>query len=578
MPIIVPIEDNKVGSATATDAKFRAPDYSGSGLEALGAGVVQLGAGLEERRRRAAEAIAAAMLDDRHQSTIDDAAVKKAYVDYSDPTHEALHGEDGLFNQQGADAHAAFPGLVEKLVDNHDKALSKLDDVQRGAVAPAMNERLRSDVARAAEHVRQQGAAEQKWQSEQLQKAAARDAMNHADDPDLFDHHLATGENTIRQQAKIDNVGDRLLDKQLADYRSNVTSAMIDALAARDPAQAADWFAQRADNLSQRDKVRIAASLTPMLTEAQATAAGLDVQSIPAIYRPGVAPLASASPSSSPETMEALQPGVSVGRPAYRRRSEGTGAAIDAGGRMSTVPVATTERGTALPPETVLADDGDVAVLRPTERRAPLVSGEVDGQVVLAAKVAQRDAARLNGRDIVVTPEMRAIAQANIDKVRVRAGNKEKTAVAYLMPDGTIQVRPLDPKHTKHGSGDGGDYMSGHTSGPGRPLFVIHGHIEKNTDFSSGLFSGASGDYGMVDNILDPNAEGYGDTHSLMRLGIPVATVYNGYIGWHEMRGGQLIFSAPKAAFSHGQAGSLQDNLNSEQNKFLTPRPRRRSR
>jgi hypothetical protein len=148
MPIIVPIEDNKVGLATATDARFRAPDYAGSGLEALGAGLVQLGgggqqlaSGIEERRRRAAEAIAAAMLDGRHQSNIDDAAVKQAYVDYSDPTHEALHGEDGLFNQQGAVVHAAFPGVVEKLADNHDKALSKLDDIQRAAVAPVMNER-----------------------------------------------------------------------------------------------------------------------------------------------------------------------------------------------------------------------------------------------------------------------------------------------------------------------------------------------------------------------------------------------------------------------------------------------------
>jgi len=99
--IIVPIEENKTGLATATDAKFRAPDYSGSGLEALGAGLAQLGeggrqlaGGIEERRRRAAEAIAAAMLDDRHQGNIDDAAVKQAYIDYSDRAHEALHGDD----------------------------------------------------------------------------------------------------------------------------------------------------------------------------------------------------------------------------------------------------------------------------------------------------------------------------------------------------------------------------------------------------------------------------------------------------------------------------------------------------
>lgn len=162
------------------------------------------------------------MLDDRHQRNIDDAAAKKAYVDYSDLAHEALHGEDGLFSQQGADAHAAFPGTVEKLVDNHDKSLSKLDDVQRAALAPTMNERLRNDVERAADHVRQQGAAEQKWQSEQLKDAAARDAINHAGDPELFDHHMATGENAIRQQAKIDNLPDAELARQITDYRSGV--------------------------------------------------------------------------------------------------------------------------------------------------------------------------------------------------------------------------------------------------------------------------------------------------------------------------------------------------------------------
>ncbi|MES2044348.1 MAG: hypothetical protein V4475_10750 [Pseudomonadota bacterium] len=273
MPIIVPIEENKVGLATATDAKFRAPDYSGSGLEALGAELAQLGGGgqqlassIEERRRRAAEAIAAAMLDDRHQSNIDDAAVKKAYVDYSDPTHEALHGEDGLFNQQGAGAHAAFPGLVEKLVDNHDKALSKLDDVQRAAVAPVMNQRLRKDVDRAADYVRQQGAAEQKWQSEQLQKVAARDAVNHANDPDLFDHHLATGEKTIRQQAKIDNLGDKLLEKQIADYKSGVHADTIETLNRLDPDQAADWHSHNSDKLNEVDKQRVETKLAGDVT------------------------------------------------------------------------------------------------------------------------------------------------------------------------------------------------------------------------------------------------------------------------------------------------------------------------
>jgi len=571
MPIIVPIEDNKLGLATATDAKFRAPDYSGSGLEALGAGVVQIGAGLEERRRRAAEAIAAAMLDDRHQGNIDDAAVKKAYVAYSDLTHDALHGDDGLFNQQGADAHAAFPGVVEKLVDNHDKSLSTLDDVQRAAVAPAMNQRLRSDVERAADFVRKQGGVEQKWQSKQLQKAAARDAANHADDPDLFDHHMATGENAIRKQAKIDKLSDKVLAKQISDYRSGVTAGAIEALYMRDPAQAAEWFASYGGNLNQRDTRRVAEAMAPMLTEAQAATAGSGGHTVAMNFIPRTAPFDDPQLRDSPAPRKMPWPTERTDALLYHA-PDGQGTSAVGDGSMATAGAPKVGH-TASAPDMTAANDGEVTVLHPAERHAPFISGEVDGQVVLAAKMKPQDASRLNGRDIIVTPEMRAIAQANIELVRVRAGTAEKTSVVYLMPDGTTQIRPLAGKGTTYGSNSTGDFVSGHTSGPGKPLFIIHGHIEKNTGSSSGPLSGPTGDYGMVDNTDDPNAKGYGDTYSLMTLGIPVATIYNGYIGWHEMRGGQLLFSAPKAAFAHGQVHSLQSNLNSEQKKFLTPKP-----
>ena len=181
MPIIVPIEENHEGIAGLTDARFRAPDYSGSGLDALGAGLARLGdggeqlaCGIEERRRKAAAAIAAAMLDDKHQGNIDDASVKSAYVDYSDGAAKQLYGEDGLFNKQGAAAHAAFPHVVLTLADAHDKATAQLDKVQREVVAPALQDKLRKDVERAADHVRNQGVAEQKWQSANLQGGLAR--------------------------------------------------------------------------------------------------------------------------------------------------------------------------------------------------------------------------------------------------------------------------------------------------------------------------------------------------------------------------------------------------------------------
>jgi hypothetical protein len=78
MPIIVPIEENHEGIAGLTDARFRAPDTSGSGLEALGAGLTKIGQGGEQfasaldekRRREIVAAIAAAKLDDDHQRNV----------------------------------------------------------------------------------------------------------------------------------------------------------------------------------------------------------------------------------------------------------------------------------------------------------------------------------------------------------------------------------------------------------------------------------------------------------------------------------------------------------------------------
>lgn len=279
MPIIVPIEENHEGIAGLTDAKFRAPDYSGSGLEALGAGLARLGDGgqqmattIDEKRRRAAAAIAAAHLDDMHQGNIDDAAVKKAYVDYSDGSAKQLYGEDGLFNKQGADAHAALPHVVLALADTHDKATAQLDKIQREIVAPALKEQLRIDVERAAEHVRWQGVAEQQLQSVKLQKATWRDAVANADDPDLHDHHIETGKKTIRQQAKMNNLSDTMLAKQLADYTSGVHADTIDTLTPHDSVHAAGWYARYGGNLNQRDKQRVEATLGPALANARAVA------------------------------------------------------------------------------------------------------------------------------------------------------------------------------------------------------------------------------------------------------------------------------------------------------------------
>src|SRR3569623_3585408 len=104
-------------------------------------------------------------------------------------------------------------------------------------------------------------------------KAAWRDAVNHADDPDLFDHHVETGINAIRQQAKIDNVSDKMLGKQLADYKSGVHADTIDALPRRDPMLAANWYAQFGDQMNDFDRRKVEGPLEAVLASARGVAA-----------------------------------------------------------------------------------------------------------------------------------------------------------------------------------------------------------------------------------------------------------------------------------------------------------------
>jgi hypothetical protein len=179
---------------------------------------------------------------------------------------------------------------------------------------------------------------------------------------------------------------------------------------------------------------------------------------------------------------------------------------------------------------------------------------------VIAPKIKSKNVPRLSRKTIVATPAMRTEAEAAISLVDVKVGDFEKMAFGYLMPDGTIQVREVKGKP---GSTKDADTYRGHPSGPGIPIFGMHGHIVTRKN-------GKKGNDGMVDSVSVE--EGWGDTHALKQYGIPMATIYNGAIGWHEMIDGQLIFTAPLAAVTQSQAAQLQSNLTSTQEKYLGPK------
>lgn len=264
MPIIIP-EENTVGIAGLTDARFKAADYGGSGLEALGAGLAKFGDGgqqlagslVDKRKRDLAAALAAVKDDADHQRNLVDAAAKKAYVTYSDKAAASLRGDGGLLNLKGADADAAFAKTVADLHNSHDEQVDTLAPWPREIVAPALAQRRDTDIALAAAHVRKQGEIEQRKQSTDLIDAAARDAVLHAGDPDRYEHHLATMENTIKSQGMKESAPDADIARQIADYRSAVAAHGIAALNESDPARAAGWYGRHGDDLNFGDKQQV---------------------------------------------------------------------------------------------------------------------------------------------------------------------------------------------------------------------------------------------------------------------------------------------------------------------------------
>lgn len=68
-----------------------------------------------------------------------------------------------------------------------------------------------------------------------------------------------------------------------------------------------------------------------------------------------------------------------------------------------------------------------------------------------------------------------------------------------------------------------------------------------------------------------PSNGGYGDTQSLKVAKIPMATVFKGKVGRHEIDNGRLQFTYKAGALTKDQVQKIQINLDSEQKFFDLP-------
>jgi hypothetical protein len=156
------------------------------------------------------------------------------------------------------------------------------------------------------------------------------------------------------------------------------------------------------------------------------------------------------------------------------------------------------------------------------------------------------------GRTITASVDVKAAVNVHKDAAATKSGSTEKLAAVERTADGKLTVAAVNSS----GNGSPEGATTAKVSFPGDTVAGIHGHIDTGPDRAPN---------GMVDK---PSANGgLGDASSL-KVGIPMATVSQGQVGWHEMDNGTLKFSAPAGAMTSSQMFDMQRNLNVEQKQF----------
>ncbi|MES2496806.1 MAG: hypothetical protein V4618_11870 [Pseudomonadota bacterium] len=203
--------------------------------------------------------------------------------------------------------------------------------------------------------------------------------------------------------------------------------------------------------------------------------------------------------------------------------------------------------------------------------------GGVDYDVISANTY---DPARSNGRTGIPNADM--IATMNADKRQIavtdpRAIDEAATRIIRLPIDfrGQFDNRPaseknlpltnpksdmlyslpvIDPETKKRGRASTlrfGKLSDG-------TVALGHGHIDKGPEQSDGVI-----------DVWDPSQDLYGDVESLLGDNpMPMATVSNGRVGWHQLDNGRVQFMYPSGLLSKHEVDAIQANLDKQQRMF----------
>jgi hypothetical protein len=310
MPV-VPIEENKVGIASLTDAKLSPGNFSGSGLDALGSGLQQVGGAGEElgkalgtkspapatpkpspKAEEGNQRDVKADMVGRSVKTLavqtpkqvsDDAAVKAACNRYFEAVRPSLDpGNEAMSANQGGRAVPA----VAHVIQARDDAAADLTPEQHAAYHTAIARRVDQDLnlVQGLDDARTKVARQ--VESQRVVTNCAQDAILQYGSP-AFGEHMATCLKQIDEQAAAGGWTPEAKSAAETALISGVHRGVSDSLSASDPVAAADHLRAFGDHMTPEDRAAAWQSLNGPLAQTQAVA---DLDTL-TIARSATAPL-----------------------------------------------------------------------------------------------------------------------------------------------------------------------------------------------------------------------------------------------------------------------------------------------
>lgn len=265
----VPIEQNRVGIAGLTDAKLQPGDYSGTGLQALGAGLRTLGDTGEK----------VAVQQQQRRDEDDDFAVKRAWNAYAEGAREIraspldLDPDDGLAVR------------TQAYTDLRDQLRAGLEtDRQRDGFDATIGQRFDHDLSGASTEADRRRGAGLQQQDGLIQHNAGRDAIDHVEQPELFARYLETGAESVRLQSVRRGDAPDVTAGLEAAFRSGVHREVIERREEEDPVAAATYYARERAGMTAPDRKAVEASLFEPLARALAAR---DVDGLLPVRAPG---------------------------------------------------------------------------------------------------------------------------------------------------------------------------------------------------------------------------------------------------------------------------------------------------